>query len=156
MNKEFNYLSAFINEIMVVCPNCKSKATVKSKPENRADTRLICTVCGLSKNWKGNASVYCYSHKWDEIDGILMGQPVDCYFKLPLWYTIDIKGNTLFAYNLEHLQFLRDFVEDKLRERRQNEYGWSNQSLGSRLPKWLQSAKNRNVIIKKIDELKNK
>ena len=156
MNKEFNYLSEFINEIQVVCSKCEQKAEVISNPLNRSDTKLICPGCGFSKKWQGNASIYFSSNTWDGIQGILMGQPVDCYFKLPLWYDCDFKGNRLFAYNLKHLAFLKSYIEDRLRERKQTENGWSNASLESRLPKWMQSSKNRAKLIAKIKELEKK
>jgi hypothetical protein len=41
-----------------------------------------------------------------------------------------------------------------LRERNDVEY--SNKSLGSRLPKWMTSKKNREEVLKAIDKLKNK
>lgn len=85
-----------------------------------------------------------------------MGHPVDCYFKYPLWYKTEFKGETLFAYNMEHLTYLLNFISNKVRERQQNEHGWSNRSLESRLPKWMLSAKNRETIEKKLRELMEK
>lgn len=82
-----------------------------------------------------------------------MGSPIDCYFKYPLWYTTEVKGEVLFGYNLEHLDYLLNFISNKVRERQPNEHGWSNRSLENRLPKWMLSAKNREVIEKKLKEL---
>jgi hypothetical protein len=60
-------------------------------------------------------------------------------------------GQTLWAYNLGHLDFIEAFVTAELRERQPDDrYGWSNRSLFSRLPKWMQSAKNREQILKAI------
>jgi hypothetical protein len=108
-----------------------------------------------NKEWTGNSSVFIQSG-FANINGIVLGQPFDCFFKYPLWYKTEIKGNTLFAYNLEHLRFLKEFIQSPLRERAQNEHGWSNQSIQSRLPKWLLSYGNREEIVKKIGQLEKK
>jgi len=156
MNKEFTYIDEFINHIDVVCPICKHKALVISNPINRNETRFTCIHCGLSKDWTGNSGVYYTAQSSSEFEGILIGKPVDCYFKIPLWYAAEIKGEILFAYNLKHLEYLESYISDKLRERKVNNFGWSNKSLESRLPKWMLLAKNRLVIEKKILELKKK
>ncbi|MEN8250105.1 MAG: hypothetical protein ABFS32_14325 [Bacteroidota bacterium] len=155
MKKGFTQIESFINRVDVECPKCKSKALVTSNPENRQQTRFVCSSCGAAKDWKGNSSIYSNTNL-DFVIGILTGQPVDCYFKLPLWYKTDVKGNILFAYNIEHLQFLENYVSDKIRERQPDEQGWSNRSLESRLPKWMLSSKNRGLLQKKIKELKKK
>ncbi|MEO6133505.1 MAG: hypothetical protein ABIP35_00035, partial [Ginsengibacter sp.] len=62
--------------------------------------------------------------------------------------------NILWAYNLEHLDFLRGHIEATLRERNGQEL--LNKSLGSRLPKWMTAKKNREPLLKKISELQNK
>jgi hypothetical protein len=57
--------------------------------------------------------------------------------------------------NKAHLDFLDRYVSADLRERRPHEqYGWSNQSLASRLPKWLTSAKNRGEVQRSIERLR--
>jgi ribosomal protein S27AE len=156
MEPEYHYLTAFINEIQVVCPSCGAKATVRSDPDNRSQTRVTCGGCGLSRKWNGDASSYVWGSQHANLSGVLLGQPIDCYFRLPLWYATDFKGEELFAYNRRHLQFLKEFIGDKLRGRRETEHGWSNRSLESRLPKWIQAAKNREGLLKKIEQLENK
>jgi hypothetical protein len=58
----------------------------------------------------------------------------------------------LWAYNYEHLIFLQQHVAATLRERKGEEK--MNQSLGSRLPRWMTSAKNREKVVHYIEELK--
>jgi hypothetical protein len=55
----------------------------------------------------------------------------------------------LWAYNAEHLNFLRRYVSAELRER----LVMRNTSLASRLPKWIKSAKNRDAALKGLDRL---
>jgi hypothetical protein len=87
---------------------------------------------------------------------IVLGQATDCYFGFSLWYCINFKNETLFAYNISHLEFLENYIANKLRERSSNDAGWSNQSLESRLPRWMLLSKNRAEILKKISVLRNK
>jgi hypothetical protein len=60
----------------------------------------------------------------------------------------------LWAYNYDHLNFLKDHIQATLRERNAQEP--SNQSLGSRLPAWMTSAKNREAVLKGIAHLQQK
>jgi hypothetical protein len=157
MLEEFRHLSEFINKIDVHCPNCSKKAIVTSNPENRNQTRFTCAHCGANKDWNGQGNVVLSSKsKLPGYSGVHIGIATDPYFGFSLWIATLIKEEALFAYNLDHLQFLEDYITDKLRKRKPNENGWSNQSLQSRLPKWLLSAKNRESILAKIKELKLK
>jgi len=99
--------------------------------------------CGYSKTWTDNRLAIRPNQEW--------------YFELPLWLSLPCCGQVLWAYNVQHLDFLEDFVRAKLRERARDEtFGWSNKSLVSRLPKWIQSAKNRDAVLKCIARLRNK
>jgi hypothetical protein len=60
----------------------------------------------------------------------------------------------MWAYNREHIAFLKLHIEAKLRERNGQEL--ANKSLGSRLPKWMNSKKNREPLLKSLTELQNK
>lgn len=60
-------------------------------------------------------------------------------------------GETLWAYNEAHVAFLEQYVAATLRERRSHRWGWGrNSSLESRLPRWIQAAKNRAAVLKKL------
>lgn len=63
-------------------------------------------------------------------------------FCFPLWLRTDFEGHVLWAYNIKHLDFLRDHIDAKLRERNGQEL--FNKSLGSRLPKWMTAKKQGN------------
>jgi hypothetical protein len=55
-----------------------------------------------------------------------------------------------------NLQYLEDFVSAKHRQRDPDVGTWMNNSLVSRLPKWLKAAKNRDQILKVIELLNHK
>lgn len=157
MKFDFKYTGDFLNEVAVVCPNCHAKALVSSSYTTVYEARFVCPNCAMNKVWEGDTSSFVTAHvNYEQETGMLFGPPVDSFFKCPLWYQIDCKGEVLYAYNLAHLNFLKLYVGAGLRERTQAAYGWSNQSLQSRLPKWMLASKNRLLISKKLRELEKK
>jgi len=154
MRFDFVHLSTFDKQTFVVCPTCGAKAVVSAVYEEQYEARFVCPSCATNKVWAGNARSFVSAHPaMEQQDGIISGPAVDRFFKYSLWYQADFKNETLYAYNLAHLDFLKAYVAAPLRERRQAAFGWSNQSLQSRLPKWLLSGKNRSGILKKLAEL---
>lgn len=157
------HLYQFHDEFLVECPKCKSLAKVL--PEN-AETdfhiqqifysrKLVCAKCGLNKIWKSNGiSSIQMSPREKQIpqESLIIGGNFDWYFQEPLWLQIECCGETLWAYNRKHLEFIENYVSATLRERIPN----VNQSLASRLPKWMKQAKNREAILKAIEKLKKK
>jgi hypothetical protein len=135
----------FGEEFLVVCPKCGSMAKVTSgetaseKINNQlfAPRKVMCLSCVFRDTWSGKQ--------------LSVGGNFDWYFKLPLWLQISCCGETLWAYNYRHLQFLEDYVAAKLRERKPN----STRSTASRLPQWIKSAKNREEVLKAIGKLKD-
>ncbi|MBD0300766.1 MAG: hypothetical protein ICV85_00905 [Tolypothrix sp. T3-bin4] len=145
-NDNGDTIYSFMDEFLVVCPECSACArVVPISPEKVsslfAPRRVACRKCGFTKDWEGSS--------------LASGTAVDSYFQLPLWLQARCCTEVLWAYNLRHLCFIEAFVSALIRERSQDEtQGWRNQSLASRLPKWLQSAKNRKQILKTIEKLK--
>ena len=148
-------------DILVVCPNCSQKAIVK--PSNfsytnveQCDIKIICPKCGYNKKLvEKPASIINYTKFEVTTDRYyIVGREIDPFFHLPLWLKTDFEGHTFWAYNIEHLEFLQGHIEAKLRERNGQEL--FNRSMGSRLPKWMTSKKNREALLKKINELKIK
>lgn len=148
-------------DILVSCPNCSKQALVKSdnfsfRNTDESNVKVICINCGYNKRLLEKPSSILHSSNEKTIAGrhYVIGGAIDPFFYLPLWLTTDFEKNTLWAYNFEHLDFLRGHIEAKLRERNGQEP--VNKSLGSRLPKWMTSKKNREIILKRISELQNK
>ena len=146
-------------DILVVCPYCKNRALIKARDFPFAKfseeaVSFVCTNCGRSKYLAEKPGISLNGPKRDFIVGrrYIIGGGIVPFFHLPLWLTKSFGENLLWAYNLRHLHALREHVEDRLRER--NGQVIVNRSLGSRLPKWMTSKKNREQILKAIDELK--
>jgi predicted RNA-binding Zn-ribbon protein involved in translation (DUF1610 family) len=151
----------FIKDVYVVCPSCGEKAVVKTAEllfnnidENQI--KLICSKCGYNKRLKEIPNGVQFNPNNENIISryFVIGRTIDPYFHQPLWLTNKCGENILWAYNYEHLDFLERYVEVKLRER--NIESIENKSLGSRLPKWITSKKNRELVLKTIKQLKEK
>ena len=80
------------------------------------------------------------------------GSPVDPVAGLPLWLKVPCCGQTLWAYNGEHLSRLRAYVSASLRERTANKH-WS---MFNRLPQWMTVGKNREAVLSSINRLEKK
>lgn len=79
-------------------------------------------------------------------------QATDPYFGLQLWLQIPIGENILWAYNFEHLEYLRKYVSAKLREA----VSGGKYSLAWKLPDFIKLSKNRTKILKAINRLQLK
>ncbi len=137
-------------DIDVICPKCGSHALVKTAgfiaivKNDFLKVKFTCLHCGNSK---------LFSEKSDMSFSIHMGISADPFFELPLWYVDTFEEHTLWVYNLEHLDYIVTHIQAKLRERvGQN----INRSVGSRLPRWMTSKKNRDKITKALEDLRQK
>lgn len=130
---------------LIVRPKCSSKAVVI--PLADENVRASCFECAHSVDKSSNGrSFYWYD-----------GNPTDGYFGFNLWLKTECNGHSLWAFNIKHLEFLESYITAELRERNKDEEsGWSNSSVASRLPRWLKSAKNRDDLLKAIAVLKAK
>jgi len=136
----------FIKDILVVCPQCTKNAIVKCDEINFQEldkgVKIICTFCGFNKRLTEKSSSVLsttFEGKY-----FVIGAPVDPFFYLALWLKENVGGEQIWAYNYEHLEFIENFVDSKLRERNGQEP--LNKSLGSRLPKWITSKSNREPV----------
>lgn len=147
-------------EFLVVCPKCSQRAHVLNRgAKAQPQISLTCVDCGHSQSWKCHRPGVIYSASLEHYEAgtVCIGAAVDWYFHLPLWLQIPCCGETLWAYNAEHLQFLESYVGATLRGRaRDQETGWSNQSLASRLPSWMKQAQHRALILRCLAKLKEK
>jgi hypothetical protein len=147
-------------EFLVICPHCSSCAKVIALDDPgpyvaNVRRRFVCTACGATKdkviktNGYGQARV-SYELK-ASYEVTLTGDPYDWYFQLPLYFQIECSGNTLWALNLEHLNYIESYIEAEIRE--SHPYYLS---IESRLPKWMKLAKSRNEVLRAIQKLKGR
>ena len=136
--------------ILVSCPRCNHAARISKIDEGPqeyplyAPRRFQCFACGHSSRC-GKSSPNSRPN----------GPVIDPYFGLPLWLQINTRHGILYAYNAEHLEWLCLFVEARLRERRADEWGWTN-SMAARLPRWVKLAKNRDEVLRGLGRLRRR
>jgi len=153
--------SDFSNEVAIVCPKCKGKALVKG-PGLYTDhvetlTYCVCLHCGYNQKYPDKKADFVRTNsngKVFEHRVYLLGGDVDPFFHHPLWYRASCLEDYLWAYNLPHLELIENFIATKNRSR--NGLPHKNNSIASRLPKWMSAAKNRATVLKCIRELKQK
>ncbi|KOY52997.1 hypothetical protein [Polaribacter dokdonensis] len=122
-------LNDFSDEILIVCKNCRQKAMAKQKDKC---LQIICENCGYNKRLSDVFNFPNYE----------------------LWLKTELNEGKLWAYNLNHLEFIEKHIAATLRER--NLERLSNISIGSRLPKWMTAKNNRAKLLKAIAKLKIK
>jgi len=155
------FWSSFGETFLVKCPRCEARAEVRVVESEQSSARLTCVSCGFTKEkvYAGVKSVLFSKNPQDDgfDPAMVVGPPVDWFFREPLWLQIPCGSDILWAYNERHLAWLEEFVSAGLRERRRDpDTGWSNQALAGRLPRWITSAKNRERVLKAIGKLKGK
>lgn len=159
-NTDNAYVWNYGDIFLVVCPGCQQCARVITMVKNdKPEVRLSCINCGYSKDWIRESAgiLYCQKVDYFKQGEVSIGAAVDWYFHEPLWLQEQCCGETLWAYNHAHLRWLKSFVSAALRERSPHEdHGWSNQSLASRLPKWIKLASNRKAILTAIEKIELK
>lgn len=119
-------------EVLVVCPSCGSCATVAAR-------RGVCPSCA----WTATPSR----------PGFAYGTAEDPILDLPLWLVTSVGGETLWAFNAEHLDLLESYVSASLRERVPDRRQYS---LVEKLPAWVKSAKNRDAVLAGIARLRER
>lgn len=121
------------------CGRRLSRTVRRGAPHPRK-LRVVCPGCAHTNYF----SVIWWPDPQDD--------PYDPYFGYRLWLQTRCGSRVLWAYNAEHLVFLRDYVEAGLRERESN----ANSTLASRLPRWLKEARNRESILRAAARLEAK
>lgn len=150
-------LYAFVKQVLVVCPNCAGKALVRADdfdtPKYEISlVKVVCTACGYNKTLENISKRIDEKQKRGKV--LIFGAPVDPFFHLPVWLQTEFSGEILWAYNLEHLDFLAAHVGAKLRER--NGFKFNVKSIGARLPRWMTAADNREEVLRAIEKLKTR
>jgi hypothetical protein len=141
MHAKPTFLHRFSGDILVCCPHCKARAHLLAVVHRtRGGYRLVCSACALERDWVlSRDRVIPCPGKGPRLTG----------FDVDLWLSVDCCGECLWAYNLEHLDFLAGHIGSKLRlKARDPKYGWSNQDLRGCLPQWMLSRHNRNDVLR--------
>jgi hypothetical protein len=144
----------FYDEFLVVCPRCRSLGKVVIDEDQFAELSKRKVDRGRNKLFGPRKFICTKCVHRDHSSGsrITTGSNCDWYFGFPLWLEIECCGELFWAYNLEHLQMIEDYVGAKLRERTKK----GRNSLLSKLPQWIKSAGNRDEVLRAIARLRGK
>lgn len=126
------------------CPDCGNptfaeQSGLKIPVEN---LKVTCPHCCLTLEYQPNVEKYWISNDSCGLKG-------DPRFNFPLWLQTEVRGNLFWAYNREHLNEIRVYVEADLRER---QTGYAK-GMVAWLPQFIKDAKNRADILKAIDRM---
>ena len=106
---------------------------------------VTCAQCGQTREYKPTHTKAQLIYKDN-------GDATDLHFNLPLWLQDTVKSDLFWAYNYEHLDYLKRYITAKVRERASPTY----MTLIARLPNFIKSAKNREALLKLIEKLEIK
>lgn len=107
--------------------------------------KVTCPHCQVVANYQPRNVAYILKAETNEL-------AADPLFNLPLWYQCNVKGNSFWAYNRQHLADIKEYVNSQLRERQTPYFS----TMVERLPTFIKLAKNRIAILKGIDNMEKK
>ena len=125
------------------CGYCGSPLKVsKSANKYQHKIEVKCQGCEQEKKYDVHYSLTYANNK----------QATDPWFGLQLWLQIPVGDDILWAFNFEHLDYLKTYVAAKLREA----VSGGKYSLAWKLPNFIKLSKNRDKILKAISRLEVK
>jgi DNA-directed RNA polymerase subunit RPC12/RpoP len=143
-----NRFIRFKVEVSRYCDDCGKAFTVTFADHNTAveSIAVACPHCGALRTYTPKNTPYRLAYK------TVTKGTTDPLMNLPLWLQGTVRGETLWAYNRQHLLDIRSYVASKLRERQTARYT----TMVEKLPVFISSAKNRRAVLKEIDKLLQK
>lgn len=129
------------------CPDCGKSISAEQDnlKEPVKEMTVTCPNCEFRAEYTSNVTSYIPAKQLNGLKG-------DPLFNCPLWLQSEIRGNLFWAYNREHLEEIRAYVEADLRER-QSLY---LMTMVARLPQFIKDAKNREEVLRTIKLLREK
>lgn len=126
------------------CGQCGASLENEQRLVNcyQAKMKVCCKVCNHEKFYQTKYKL-TYANN---------NQATDPYFGLQLWLQTPVDENIFWAYNYDHLDYLKNYVSAKLREAQSG----GKHSLAWKLPNFIKVAKNRDRILQAIARLEKK
>ncbi|MBL7804687.1 MAG: hypothetical protein JNL02_13185 [Saprospiraceae bacterium] len=131
------------------CSVCGTHGSRSVETDQQRDKLLLrCSECGDEREYRAQGT-HLQRNK---------GLVTDSVYGLPLWLQGEFQGELCWAFNPEHLDYLRRYVGAKLRERGilpRNTIR-KNSSMLSRLPGFIKKARNREALLRFFDQLEQR
>ncbi|TYR81660.1 hypothetical protein FZC66_07455 [Priestia megaterium] len=138
------FLAKFLDFILVKCPNCELCARVTKAANSQESSAYASHICTCPHCSYTNATV---SH--DKIE-IQSNEAIDPFFRLPLYLTAQCQNHVLWAYNLEHLQYIESYIEVK-----QKNDCFVPPTFDLYLPDWITDKRVQEEALTEIQRLKS-
>lgn len=140
INENLWYGTIYISPKFKRCDYCGTALQYAEKVNKLKDKiEVKCKACKQKKKYEVSFSLTYANNK----------QATDPYFGLQLWLQLPVDDNIFWAYNYNHLEYLKKYVSAKLREERV----MTKHSMTQKLPDFIKLAKNRDKILKSIERL---
>lgn len=135
-------LQRFTLEIDHNCRNCGKKIlrTIPNLTKPKEKIRIKCEHCGDSVEHYPKNIITWYTINQQ-------GSAKDPIFGVSLWLQEQIKGHLFWAYNIDHLNYLEEYIGAELRKR-------EGMTMAAKLPQFIKASKNRVHLLKLIDRLR--
>ncbi|MDO1451284.1 hypothetical protein Q0590_33730 [Rhodocytophaga aerolata] len=132
--------------LKVYCNSCAHRISIHMPNVTSKKQAILvrCPDCGDTQSYQPTYTQH--------LRLLRTAQATDPFLGLELWYNAPYKDHTLWAYNYQHLEYLEQYIEAKLRERNNRRYT----TMVEKLPQFIKSAKNREALLKVIQKLKHK
>ncbi len=140
-------LTDYLREVYCICPKCGSQAIIRAQskyaiPWNPYDVCFTCLGCPNREKWPSSSWASDFS-SFNPANGF------EPYFGNQLALQTSVKGQVLAALNPVHAKDIAEYVAAENRPAPIN----SKWAMVNRLPTWVKLAKNRNIVIRALDEL---
>jgi hypothetical protein len=143
------FLGQFAGDILVRCPTCADCAhllRLPAPPGRVVGYRLVCGRCAATRDWLLTR---------DRVIPSPAAGPELHGFGLALWLQVACCGQVLWAYNIEHVAFLQQYIGARVRSQRSVPRTFlGNGTLESRLPRWMLAAKHRASVLRALKSLR--
>lgn len=128
------------------CGNCGEpiQVSIPNNKEKVTELKYSCPHCHVPEIYKPSNTLYRLKYSMERL--------ADPVFGLPLWFQENVKGDTLWAGNKEHLLEIRNYVTARLRERQTMRIT----TMVEKLPQFIKAAKNREAVLKAIERMLNR
>ncbi len=144
-------------EIELNCPQCGKRIefAIDKVTEKKEKMRVSCPHCGFNHAYKPKYtehSIVNYKEYRRNYKRPQRNEGEDCVFNADLWLKKPYKNHLFWANNYQHLNYLKRYIQAKVRER--NEIFCM--SMVAKLPPFIKAKKNRDDLLKIIEGLEKK
>ena len=140
-------LTDYLREVFCVCPKCGSIAIIRAEskyaiPWCPYNVSFTCLSCPNREQWP--------SSSWaSDFSDFNPAYGIEPYFGYQLALQANVKGGVLAVLNPSHARDIAEFVAEKNRLAPAN----SKWAMVNRLPKWVKLARNRDHVIRALENL---